>query len=152
MVSSGETPPQKVQRAAAPVVQWDPSPGSGSEDSSWKTAAIVLSACGDLQWNQGAWFILGSWTLWTPLHSVTANCGLPTQCQPHRQTWEGSDILRPHPYSMCNPIHIPVLSHLSWHNSGIRGKCQVKAPAWQQMPLSGPWNHTLVRVCERDIW
>lgn len=49
MASSVETPPQKVQRAAAPVIQSDPALKSGSADSSWKTAAVVLRACGDLR-------------------------------------------------------------------------------------------------------
>ena len=49
MASFVETPPQKVQTAAAPVIQSDPALRSGSEDSSWKTAAAVLCACGGLQ-------------------------------------------------------------------------------------------------------
>ena len=49
MASSVKTLLQKVQRAAAPVIQSDPALKSGSGDSSWRTAAVVLCACGDLQ-------------------------------------------------------------------------------------------------------
>ena len=49
MASSVETPPQKVQTAAAPGIQLDPALRSGSEDSSWKIAAVVLCTCSDLR-------------------------------------------------------------------------------------------------------
>lgn len=101
-----------------------------------------------------------SWTVWTNLHSVTADCMLTNQRQLHGQTWRGSDILReqvqiltstqgpcggtdipcPTRCSMCVPTHIPALSHLSWCNTGIPGKCR-----WKHRPDSRrhSWNHEI---------